>query len=133
MNAFSDYSLVDGTKKHPNISTQKPLVESPAAGVLGMKGVGEEPPLELENILPGYEIWPHGYTLDPMDQLSSFSTRERANYIRGAVAGGWLAFLNGQSHNPGGGQRDWPLLRSFCLSESRPSTTIMPASVSAVC
>jgi hypothetical protein len=61
------------------------LVECRVAGVLGMKGVGEEPPQELENVLPGYEIWPHGYTLGPMDQLSSFSQRERAKYIRGSL------------------------------------------------
>jgi hypothetical protein len=62
------------------------LVECRVAGVLGMKGVGEEPPQELENVLPGYEIWPHGYTLGPMDQLRSFSTRERADYIRGSLS-----------------------------------------------
>ena len=71
------------------------LVECRVAGVLGMKGVGEEPPQELENVLPGYEIWPHGYTLGPMDQLTSFSRRQRANYIRGSLPQirrlGWAA------------------------------------------
>ncbi len=50
-------------------------------GVLGMKGVGEEPPQELENVLPGYEIWPHGYTVGPNDQLKTFTRHERMNYI----------------------------------------------------
>ncbi len=70
------------------------LVECRAAGVLGMKGVGEEPPQELENTLPGYEIWPHGYTLGPNDQLQTLSRHERMNYIAGLLPQmrelGWL-------------------------------------------
>jgi hypothetical protein len=50
-------------------------------GVLGMKGVGEEPPQELENVLPGYEAWPSGYTIGPSDHLEALSPAERANYI----------------------------------------------------
>ncbi|OLD25478.1 MAG: hypothetical protein AUJ04_07610 [Acidobacteria bacterium 13_1_40CM_3_55_6] len=57
------------------------LVECRAAGVLGMKGVGEEMPQELENVLPGYEAWPHGYTIGPIDRLQSLSHAERANYL----------------------------------------------------
>jgi hypothetical protein len=57
------------------------LVECRVAGVLGMKGVGEEMPQELENLLPGYEAWPHGYTIGPIDELMSRSRGERVKYL----------------------------------------------------
>lgn len=50
-------------------------------GMLGMKGVGEEMPQELENVLPGYEAWPSGYTIGPIDKLKSLSPAERAKYV----------------------------------------------------
>ncbi|MEN3331930.1 MAG: hypothetical protein V7641_1295 [Blastocatellia bacterium] len=71
------------------------LVECRMHGILGMKGVGEEPPLELENVLPGYEAWPSGYTIGPVDQLKSFSVTKRAKYLRNRLAQfqqlGWIA------------------------------------------
>lgn len=51
-------------------------------GEPGMKGVGEEMPQELEHILPGYEAWPSGYTIGPVDTQNSLSPTERANYIK---------------------------------------------------
>ena len=64
-------------------------------GILGMKGVGEEPPQELENVLPGYEAWPRGYTIGPIDQLKAFSVNKRAKYLRIRLAQfkqlGWIA------------------------------------------
>jgi hypothetical protein len=53
-----------------------------AGGPRGMKGVGEDMPQELENVLPGYEAWPSGYTIGPIDKLKSMSPKKRANYIR---------------------------------------------------
>jgi len=50
-------------------------------GALGMKGVGEDMPQELENVLPGYEAWPSGYTIGPVDNLLTLSTTERKNYL----------------------------------------------------
>lgn len=52
-----------------------------AGGPRGMKGVGEDMPQELENVLPGYEIWPSGYTIGPIDKLKTLSPSERANYL----------------------------------------------------
>jgi hypothetical protein len=50
-------------------------------GAVKMIGVGEEPPQELENVLPGYKIWPSGYTIGPVDYLKSFSPIEQAKYL----------------------------------------------------
>jgi hypothetical protein len=71
------------------------LVECRMHGILGMKGVGEDPPQELENVLPGYEAWPNGYTIGPVDQLKAFSVNKRAKYLRIRLAQfqqlGWIA------------------------------------------
>jgi hypothetical protein len=71
------------------------LVECRMHGILGMKGVGEEPPQELENVLPGYEAWPKGFTIGPIDQFKSFSMNKRAKYLRNRLAQfqqlGWIA------------------------------------------
>lgn len=50
-------------------------------GELGMKGVGEDMPQELENVLPGYSDWPSGYTIGPIDNLKTLSPADRANYL----------------------------------------------------
>jgi hypothetical protein len=52
-----------------------------AGGPRGMKGVGEDMPQELENMLPGYEAWPSGFTIGPIDNLKTLSPAERANYL----------------------------------------------------
>ena len=52
-----------------------------AGGRQGMKGVGEEMPEELENILPGYEAWPSGYTIGPDDKLKGISKQEKISYL----------------------------------------------------
>jgi hypothetical protein len=81
--------------EHQLLSPSPPgLVECRAVGTLGMKGVGEEPPQELEGILPGYEIWPSGYTIGPVEQLKSSTLPKRAKYIRKRLAHfqqlGWI-------------------------------------------
>jgi hypothetical protein len=50
-------------------------------GDLGMKGVGEDMPQELENVLPSYQDWPSSYTIGPIDKLKTVSPAERAKYI----------------------------------------------------
>jgi hypothetical protein len=47
-------------------------------GALGYKGAGEEMPQELAAQLPGYEAWPHGYTIGPDDRLTVLSPTQRA-------------------------------------------------------
>lgn len=50
-------------------------------GRLGMKGVGEEMPQELENVLLGYEAWPKGYTIGPNANLNSLPAAERVQDV----------------------------------------------------
>uniref|UniRef100_A0A7C3KAM5 Uncharacterized protein n=1 Tax=Oscillatoriales cyanobacterium SpSt-418 TaxID=2282169 RepID=A0A7C3KAM5_9CYAN len=50
-------------------------------GKQGIEVVGEEPPEDLLDILPGYEAWPSGYTIGPIDSLKALSPSERAKYI----------------------------------------------------
>ncbi len=50
-------------------------------GQLGIKGVGEDMPQELENVLPGYSDWPSGYTIGPVEKLRTLSKSERAKYV----------------------------------------------------
>jgi hypothetical protein len=63
-------------------------------GEVGMKGVGEGPPPELMDVLPGYEAWPHGYTIGPVENLKALSSGKRAEYIRQRLAQfkklGWM-------------------------------------------
>lgn len=54
---------------------------SAAAGPRTMKGVGEHMPSELEEVMPGYEALPSGYTVGPVAFLNSLSQGERANYV----------------------------------------------------
>lgn len=83
---FPDYTPVisPGRSIEFRLSAASPpgLVECRIhGGTLGMKGVGEEPPQELENVLPGYEAWPRGYTIGPVAHLTQLSQAERAQYI----------------------------------------------------
>jgi hypothetical protein len=77
-------SVIPGQSAVAKLESHAPpgLVEcSVTGGVFGMKGVGEEMPQELENVLPGYEIWPRCHTIGPLDKLQSVSSLERANYL----------------------------------------------------
>jgi hypothetical protein len=66
-----------------------------SGGPRGMKGVGEDMPQELENVLPGYEAWPRGFTIGPDDGLKSLPANKRINYIRKRLLHfqrlGWMA------------------------------------------
>lgn len=77
-------TVLPGKKIELRIESPSPpsLVECRVAGgVLGMKGVGEELPQELENVLLGYEAWPRGHTLGPVDRLKNLSQKERAEHL----------------------------------------------------
>lgn len=83
---LSDYRPV----LEPGRSIQFSLESSSPAGVvrchvhggqLGIKGVGEEMPQELENVLPGYIDWPGGLTIGPVERLKTLSKLERAKYV----------------------------------------------------
>ncbi|MEE8584221.1 MAG: hypothetical protein V3T83_05145 [Acidobacteriota bacterium] len=51
-------------------------------GSLGIQGIGEEPPLELEELWLGYEAWPSGYTIGPMDSLAQKPSAGREHLHR---------------------------------------------------
>lgn len=59
-----------------------------------MKGVGEHMPQELENVLPGYADWPHGYIIGPHDWLKTASNNDKISYVKKLVPRmrelGWL-------------------------------------------
>ena len=57
------------------------LVECRAHGPLGMRGVGEEMPMALENLLLGYSAWPHGKTVGPMNRLIGLSAAQKVTQL----------------------------------------------------
>jgi hypothetical protein len=63
-------------------------------GYQGMISAVGEPPPELMDVLPGYEAWPHGYTIGPVENLKALSSGKRAEYIRQRLAQfkklGWM-------------------------------------------
>ncbi len=65
-----------------------------AGGNQGMKGVGEEMPAELEDLLPRYEAWPSGYTIGPLDELRAHSQQEKVSYLLKVIPAfrrqGWI-------------------------------------------
>jgi hypothetical protein len=54
---------------------------SAVAGPRTMKGVGEHMPSELEDVIPGYEAWPSGHTVGPVEFLNSLTQGQRVTYI----------------------------------------------------
>lgn len=46
-------------------------------GSIGLSGVGEEMPAELEATLPGYDSWPRGFTVGPVGSSSSLSEAQK--------------------------------------------------------
>ena len=54
---------------------------SAVAGPRTLKGVGEDLPSELANVIPGYEAWPSGHTVGPVESLSSLTQSQRVTYI----------------------------------------------------
>jgi hypothetical protein len=59
------------------------LVECLASGAQGgLNGVGEEPPAELFDALPGYEAWLRGWTIGPTADIASLADREKVARFR---------------------------------------------------
>ncbi len=82
--------LSETEKYEPGRSLEVKIVSKAAPGVVkchaaggqgGLKGAGEHMPFVLENLLPGYEDYPKGYTVGPVDNISSFSDTERVKYL----------------------------------------------------
>lgn len=57
------------------------LVECRASIETTMDGADEEIPSALENLLPGYEDYPKGYTIGPVESLKALSSSDRVKYV----------------------------------------------------
>jgi len=50
-------------------------------GQLELSGADEDMPAVLEDMLPGYDDWPWGYTIGPVDYLKTLSAAEKIKYL----------------------------------------------------
>jgi hypothetical protein len=50
-------------------------------GQLTLDGVDEDMPAVLEDLIPGYEQFPHGYTIGPVEYLKNLSPSEKTKYL----------------------------------------------------
>lgn len=86
--SFSDAS--DYVQINPGQAVRIQLASSAPPGLVGcgavggdpaMDGAGEDMPSALENLLPGYEEWPQGYTIGPVENLKTLSSEARVKYL----------------------------------------------------
>lgn len=82
--------LSETEKYEPGRSLEVKIVSKAAPGVVKcqavggertIQGAGEHMPFVLENLLPGYEDFPKGYTVGPTNNISSLSNTERTKYL----------------------------------------------------
>jgi hypothetical protein len=84
---FADVS--DSVQINPGQTVQVQLTSSAPPGLVGcrasietiIEGAGEEMPMALENLLPGYEDFPKGYTIGPIESLKPLSSSDRVKYV----------------------------------------------------
>jgi hypothetical protein len=78
-----DIQINPGQKVQIRLRSSAPpgLVECRASIETVMNGGDEEMPSALENLLPGYEDFPKGYTIGPVEDLKRFTTEERMKYM----------------------------------------------------
>jgi hypothetical protein len=50
-------------------------------GQLTLQGADEDMPAVLEDMLPGYEEFPHGYSVGPVEYLKTLSPSEKSKYV----------------------------------------------------
>jgi hypothetical protein len=81
--ASDDVQINPGQKVQIRLRSFAPpgLVECRASIETVMEGGGEHMPTALENLLPGYEELPRGYTIGPVDNLKTLSSAERIKYL----------------------------------------------------
>jgi hypothetical protein len=86
--SFNDAS--DYVQINPGQAVNVELASSAPPGVVGCgaaggdfatEGAGEDMPMVLENLLPGYKAWPFGYTIGPVDSLKTLSSQEKIKYL----------------------------------------------------
>jgi hypothetical protein len=84
---FADLS--DAVQINPGQTVQVQLTSSAPPGLVGcrasiettMDGAGEDMPTALEDLLPGYNDFPKGYTIGPIESLKALSASDRVKYV----------------------------------------------------
>ena len=84
---FADLS--DSVQIDPGQTVQVQLTSTAPPGLVGCRasietildGAGEEMPAALENLLPGYNDFPKGYTIGPIESLKALSSADRVKYV----------------------------------------------------
>jgi hypothetical protein len=78
-----DAEISPGQVVKVNLTSSAPpgLIECRASGETVLEGVDEDLPPELEALLPGYEEWPHGYTIGPDERGKGRTPTERAKHL----------------------------------------------------
>jgi hypothetical protein len=84
---FADLS--DAVQINPGQTVEVQLTSAAPPGLVGCRasietildGAGEEMPAALENLLPGYNDFPKGYTIGPIESLKALSPADRIKYV----------------------------------------------------
>ena len=84
---FADLS--DSVQINPGQTVEVQLTSAAPPGLVGCRasietildGAGEEMPAALENLLPGYNDFPKGYTIGPIESLKALSPADRVKYV----------------------------------------------------
>jgi len=78
-----DVQIDPGQQVQVRVTSSAPpgLVECRASIETVINGAGEEMPSALENLLPGYDDFPKGYTIGPVDYLKALSPQDRIKYV----------------------------------------------------
>lgn len=78
-----DVQINPGEEVTTNLTSLAPpgLVECRASAETVGEGAGEEMPYDLESIVIGYNEYPYGYTIGPVESLKSLPINERVQYV----------------------------------------------------
>jgi hypothetical protein len=84
---FADVS--DSVQINPSQAVQVQLTSTAPPGFVGcrasietvIEGAGEEMPAALEKLLPAYEDFPKGFTIGPIESLTTLSSQDKVKYF----------------------------------------------------
>ena len=66
---------------HLTSSSPPGLVQCRASAQTVVEGADEETPSDLESLMPGFDEYPHGFTIGPVEHLKGLSNEERTQYL----------------------------------------------------
>jgi hypothetical protein len=66
---------------HLTSSAPPGIVRCLASAETVVEGADEDVPDELESLIAGFDEYPHGYTIGPVDSLKSLSVNKRVEYL----------------------------------------------------